>query len=292
MITCDLKAGFGNQQFSYAITRAVAEYNGYEWGFNPIPEYDMPHNYQGVPQFDFFDIDYGKQNSYKSTEFIPGINHFWSEHVEEHSFSDGEIFRFFPYQPEIFGIPDNTRLYVSNCQDARYFEPIKDRVREWFRIKQENIVGYKQALFDFNIVLDDNFCAIHVRGKDFCGDTRILLPLEYYQNAMDIMLKKNPKMKFGVLTDDVNYGKLLFGNSIPVMQNELGCDYYIFNVAKNVILSNSSFTLFPTWLSENQPDVIAPRYWWRYNNSRGWLSSDVWSFGYKFLDKDGLLYDK
>ena len=276
----------------YAITRAISERNGYDWGFNPVPEYDMPHDYQSIPQFDFLNIDYGKQHGYKRDETPSFIERFWFERVEETRYPDGDLFRYFPYQPEIFDIPDNTKMFISNCQDARYYEPIKDDVREWFRIKQENINLYDQILSGLNIVLDDNFCAIHVRGKDFCGDTRILLPLEYYKNAMAIMLKKNPNMKFGVLTDDIKHGKLLFGNSIPVMQNELGCDYYIFNTAKNVILSNSSFTLFPTWLSENQPDVIAPRYWWRYNNSRGWLSSDIWTFGYKFLDKDGLLYDK
>jgi len=292
LLLTNFVAGFGNMQFSYAITRAISERNGYEWGFNPVPEYDMPHNYQSVPQFDFLDIDYGNQHSYKRDETPSFIERFWFERVEETRYHDGDLFRYFPYQPEIFDVPDNTKMFISNCQDARYYEPIKDKVREWFRIKKENISRYNQILSDLNITLDDNFCAIHVRGKDFCGDTRILLPLEYYQNAMEIMLKKNPDMKFGVLTDDVKYGKLLFGDSMAVMQNELGCDYYIFNNAKNVVLSNSSFTLFPTWLSENQPDVIAPRYWWRYNNSRGWLSSDIWTFGYKFLDKDGLLYDK
>ena len=292
MLLTNFVAGFGNMQFSYAITRAISEHNGYDWGFNPIPEYDMPHDYQSIPQFDFLDIDYGKQHSYKRDENPPFIERFWFERVEETHYPDGDFYRYFPYQPEIFDVPDNTKMFISNCQNARYYEPIKDDVREWFRIKPENISRYDQVLSDLNIVLDDNFCAIHVRGKDFCGDTRILLPLEYYQNAMEIMLKKNPDMKFGVLTDDVKYGKLLFGDSMAVMQNELGCDYYIFNNAKNVVLSNSSFTLFPTWLSENQPDVIAPRYWWRYNNSRGWLSSDIWTFGYKFLDKDGLLYDK
>ena len=291
MIISNFCGGFGNHQFTHAITRAVAEKNGYQWGLNPIPEYDNA-GYNGKPQFDFMDINYGIVNNFKRDDNPAGIDYVWIERCQETIYPDGELFRHFPYQPDVFDIPDNTKLYVANCQNALYFEDIKDDVREWFRIKQENIDMYQQRLVELGITLDDNFCAIHVRGTDFLGDERILLPLEYYQNAMNIMLKKNPRMKFGVLTDDVKYGKLLFGNSIPVMQNELGCDYYIFNVAKNVILSNSSFTLFPTWLSENQPDVIAPRYWWRYNNSRGWLSSDIWTFGYKFLDKDGLLYDK
>ncbi len=279
-------------QMTYAITRAVAEYNDYEFGFNPIPEYDMPHDYKSVSPFNFLDMDFGNQHTYKRDEIPPFIKYIWYERVEETHYPDGDFYRYFPYQPEVFSIPDNTKLYVANCQNALYYEPIKDNVREWFRIKPENIEKYNRKLKELNLSLDDDTAYIHVRGKDFVDDKRILLPYEYYKNAINIMKKRNKNMTFIVLTDDVKYGKLLFGEDIPVMQNELGCDYFIFNNAKNIILSNSSFTLFPTWLSENNPYIIAPRYWWRYNNSRGWLSSDTYTFGYNFLDKDGELYEK
>lgn len=292
MITSSFTAGAGNQMFCYAITRAVAEHNGYEFGFNPIPEYDMPHDYQGVSPLNFFDINWGNQHTYKRDETPSFIQFIWYEKVEETHYPDGDFYRYFPYQPEVFSVPDNTKLYVANCQNALYYEPIKDRVRDWFGIKEENIDRYKDRVIELGLSLDKNTTYIHVRGKDFVDDKRILLPKEYYQNAMEIMKQRNKDMTFVVLTDDVSYGKLLFGDDVPVLQNELGCDYFIFNNAKNIILSNSSFTLFPTWLNEQDPFIIAPRYWWRYNNSRGWLSSDVWTFGYHFLDKDGELYDK
>lgn len=292
MITTSFNGGSGNQLFAYAITRTVAEKLGYDWGFNPIPEYDMPHDYQGISPLNFLDIDWGIQHTYKRDETPPFVKYIWYERVEETRYPDGDFYRYFPYQPEIFNIPDNTKLYVANCQNALYYEPIKDKIRNWFRIKQENIERYNAKIKELGLSLDDNTTYIHVRGKDFVDDKRILLPLEYYQNAMDIMKQRNKDMTFVVLTDDVNYGKLLFGDDVPVLQNELGCDYFIFNNAKNIILSNSSFTLFPTWLNEQNPYIIAPRYWWRYNSSRGWLSSDVWTFGYHFLDKDGELYDK
>ena len=161
MIISSFTAGFGNQMFVYAITRAVAEKNGYEWGFNPIPEYDNA-GYNGVPQFSFMNIDYGKQHEYRRDEMPPFIDCIWIEGSQEITFPDGELFRYFYYQSDVFNIPDNTKLYVANCQNALYFEDIKNDVREWFRIKQENIDRYQQMLVELGIVLDDNFCAIHV----------------------------------------------------------------------------------------------------------------------------------
>jgi hypothetical protein len=278
--------------FTYAITRAVAEKNNYQWGFNPIPEYDNGR-YNGIAQFDFMEIDYGEIHNYKRDENPPFIKYFWYEKVEEKNYSNGDFVRYFPYQPEVFDIPDDTKLYVANCQNILYYESIKDQIQNWFKVKEENIEKYNNKLKKLNIILDENLCLIHVRGGDFLGDKRILLPKEYYQNAINIMKGKNSKMRFVVLTDDVEYGKLLFDEEIIVLKNELGCDYFIINNSKNIILSNSSFSLFPTWLNNTSPYVIAPRYWWRYNISSGyWASSDIAGFKFNFLDKNGELYDK
>jgi len=56
LLISNFTAGFGNQMFTYAITRAVAEQNNYRWGFNPIPEYDNGR-YFGISPFNFMDMD-------------------------------------------------------------------------------------------------------------------------------------------------------------------------------------------------------------------------------------------
>ena len=75
MITTSFTAGMGNQLFAYAITRTIAEKLGYEWGFNPIPEYDMPHNYKGISPLNFLDINWGIQHIYKRDETPPFIKY-------------------------------------------------------------------------------------------------------------------------------------------------------------------------------------------------------------------------
>jgi hypothetical protein len=80
---------------------------------------------------------------------------------------------------------------------------------------------------------------------------------------------------------------------IPVFHFGIGMDYYMISQAKNLILSNSSFAILPTWLNKNKPYVIAPRYWARHNVSTGyWANSDMWTFGWNYMDKDGELYGK
>ena len=292
MITSGLKSGMGNLLFSYVITRAVAEKNGYEFGFNPIPEYDY-HGYEGTSPLSFLNLDYGFQHNYKYDEQPNFIKYIWQERVEEAHYTNGDYVRFFPYQPEVFDVPDFTRIYVQCCQDARYLIPIKEKIRNWLKIKESKVEEYKGILRNININLDENLTIIHTRGGDYHAESNILLPQKYYLDAINIMKDKNPQMEFLCATEDEEYSKELFGDSVRVVHNSIGCDYYIINNAKNLILSNSSFVMFPTFLNENNPYVIAPRYWWKHNSSNGyWQSSDVWSFGWNFLDRDGSLYDK
>ena len=91
MITSSFCAGAGNQMATYAITRAVAEHNGYDWGFNPIPEYDMPHDYKGISPLNFLDINWGNQHTYKRDETPSFIKYIWYEKVEETHYPDGDF---------------------------------------------------------------------------------------------------------------------------------------------------------------------------------------------------------
>ena len=100
-------------------------------------------------------------------------------------------------------------------------------------------------------------------------------------------------MEFLCVSDDPIYASTMFDAPTLIMHMSIGCDYYAINNAKNLILSNSSFTIFPAWLNENNPYVIAPRYWARHNISDGqWSNTDMWTFGWNYLDKDGTVYGK
>jgi len=280
MITSSLTGNFGNHQFIYALTRTVAEKNGYEWGFNPTPEYDY---YSGHPQMEFMEIDYGKQHNYTYHEIPEGFTR-WDEKFETFHHVDKVDFQ--PFDPEVFNIKDNTKLYIRCAQDARYYN--KEKLQEWFKIKEDYTLSYEQALIENEIDLNNDTCVINVRGGEYLGIPNVLLRNKYWEDSIAFMLRLNPKMNFLVVTDDVSYARSIF--PFKVAHFGIGMDYYIINNAKNLILSNSSFAILPSWLNKNTPFIIAPKFWARHNVSNGyWASSDIWTFNFHFMSPEGAL---
>jgi len=282
MITSNFTGNCGNHMFIYALTRAVAEKNNYDWGFNPEPEYDY---YSGKPQMDFLDINYGKVHSYSYKEKPPWIEHEWHEQYK-HIKTSNDSYDYHPFQSDVFEIKDNTKLFIRCAQNAKYYD--REKLRNWFRIKKEKKGEYKARIREFGIdIKSENTTIINVRGGEYRGVRNLLLRKKYWNDAICFMKKRNSNMKFLCITDDETYANKLFDFKIPVTHLSIGGDYYIINKAKNLILSNSSFAIFPAWLNENNPFVIAPKYWARHNVSTGyWANSDMRTFPWNFLGRD------
>jgi hypothetical protein len=283
LITCNFSGNLGNSLLQYLITRTVADKLNYEFGFNPKFNYDY-HN--GYNQLDFLDLSYGKIHNASFHEMPEGIINIWQEkhdHFETHDY--------YYYQPDIFGIKDNTKLIVPCGQDAKYYN--LEKSRQWLKIKEEKIVGYNQILVNNNILLDENLCIINVRGGfEYLHLPKVLLRKEeYWQNAISHMKNMNPNMRFVIISDDIEYSKLLFPE-FDCYHFSVGCDYFIINSARNLIISNSSFGLLPSWTNIYDPFIIAPKFWAAHNNNINpmyWASSNIESFKFHFLDREGNL---
>jgi len=288
MITSSLTGNLGNHMWIYAITRAVAEHNGYEWGFNPSPEYDY---YNGMPQMDFMDIDYGVTHEFKYNEAPPWISHNWHESGIHFSIPfTGDQYDFHDYQPQIFQVKDGTKLYIVCCQDARYLADYYEKVKKWFTIKEEMAIQYEYFWKQYGVDIDEDLTVLNIRGGEYKGVPSLILQQKYWMDAIEIMKQRNHRMKFICISDDPHYAYRLLDFKMPVIHKSIGADYWMINNAKNLILSNSSFAIFPTWLNENNPFVIAPFGWARHNVSTGyWASSAIWTFPWNFLDRNGSL---
>lgn len=287
MIISNFSGNFGNSIMQYAITRMVADRNGYKFGFNPKFNYDY-HN--GYNQLDFLDLDYGIIHNTSFHEMPNGIVNIWQEPTK--TFHHIDKVNFHPYSPEIFDIEDNTKLIIPCGQDARYYD--REKLASWIKIKNNKIKEYENLLDYYNIELGNNTCIINVRGGEYLGIPNVLLRMGYWIDAIDYMRKINPDMKFVVVSDDVDYAKHIF--NAPVVRHSIGFCYYLINNAKNLIISNSSFALFPAWLNKNDPLVIAPLWWARHNVSNDyWASSDIWTFAkdnlWYFMDRDNSVYN-
>ena len=279
MITTDLTGNIGDHITRYLLCRTVAERNNYEWSINKKTSHDY---YNGTEQMNFLDIDYGLPNNTPYGRRPEGVINIWEEKVEHHGTYD-----YVPYQPDVFDVPDNTKLVIKCAHDANYYD--KDKVTKWLKIKDDSVEEYNRILLSNNINLEDeNLCILNCRGGEYRGVPSLFLEENYWKNAVDNMSLRNPKMKFMVVTEDPEYFKKVF--DFPVMHISIGCDYYIVNNAKNLIISNSAFGIFSSWTNQNNPYVIAPKYWARHNVSDGYYAnSDMESFGWNFMDRNGAL---
>lgn len=280
MITIDLTGNLSDHMIRYAICRTVAEKNKYEWGINPIVSYDY---FGGKEQMFFFeDIDYGIPIDTPHGQLPNGIINIWEEKREHYNTHDYHQFQF-----DIFDISDWTKIIIYCGQDARYLN--KAKVQKWFAIKEE-YKTYSQEFLKYNdIVLDENLCVISARGGEYKGISSLFLTKKYWNDAIQYMNYINPNMKFICITEDPNFYSEFF--DFPVYHFGIYADYYVLNNAKNLILSNSGFGLFPTWTNDVVENVIAPWGWSRHNIGI-WANSDVWTFGnsvWKWMDRDGRL---
>jgi hypothetical protein len=287
MLTVDLTGNCGNQQIGYAITRVVAETLGYDFGINRIPSNDY---YNGRQQLDFFDLSYGKEHHYGFNEIPEGIKYIYREPKKTfHRPELNDSYDYFAFDPGIFRIPDNTKV-IGIFQDAHYYNHKKEDMKKWFQVKEEKIIEANNFFDQNEIKFDDNLCVLNIRGgPEYKSVSNLLLRKSYWINSMSYMKSLNPKMHFIVITDDVEYSQELLG--LPTYHFNISTDYYALTQSKNLILSNSSFAIMPTYLSDNAKKVVAPYGWARYNCSDGYFANaDFTSFNWEFMRRDGTIY--
>lgn len=267
MIATDLTGNIGNHLWQYAVCRTIAEDIGLEWGVNPVPYGDY---FQGKSQMDFMNIDYGWE--------IQGIEREYMEKIIQ--IHDRDLVNIQQFDEDIRGnIKDNSKM-VGCWQSEKYIKHNKENIRKWFEVKEK---------YDVGDVLNDNVCVINIRGGEYKGVPTLLLGKEYFTNAMCHIKKMNEDINFIVITDDIPYAQELL--NLPTYHFSIGKDYHIINHAKWLIISNSSFAYFPTWLNEKCNMVIAPKYWARHNVSNSyWANGDIQTEGWNYLSRENELF--
>jgi hypothetical protein len=130
--------------------------------------------------------------------------------------------------------------------------------------------------------------------------------------AADQMLKINPNMKFGIITDDPENAKKyipwapIIGSSVsgdvdPLAHLQgtgfyeynggpIGIDYSILNNAVYSIITSSTFSFWPAWTNTKSKMIIAPKYWFDYKRSNGyWRGDDNIVDDWTYIDRNGKL---
>lgn len=249
--------GLGNQLWAYTVTRLIAEHKG------------CPFSIIGTDNFKgrgFMEIDFGVD---------PVIEHLYTE--------KNEIFEghsMWPYDPELYNVPLNTKI-DGNFQSYQYVRGYEDKIRGWFKIRNENKT-------------DENTCVIHFRAGDYLGIPDVFLPKEYYQTAMNEVLYMNPDVKFVCVSDMPDIAEMYLG--VPCISDrgkdknmaahhhggDISIDFsYIMN-AEYLIIPNSSFAWWGAFLNTKKKIVVAPMFW-AGRNKGFWQTSDIESDGFIYV---------
>lgn len=221
-------SGLGNQLHRYVMTRCLALDKGLEFGMI------NPENFKGVS---FMDLDMGvpiKDLEHQYTE--PALINEHGQNVADYDL-DG-----------ILNIKDNT-LVDGNFEGEKYYEHHLGEVREWLSVD--------------SIKMPNDLCIIGFRGGEYVGVKDLFLPDEYWQEAIDLMIKKYPNICFEVHTDDVETAQKMFPNFECI--HDIALNWRKVRYAKHLIIANSSFFILPSLLNQDVKEVIAPLYWAGHN---------------------------
>lgn len=267
--------GLGNQLWSYVVTRTLAYDKGFDFGIM------NPHKFKGK---EFLDLDFG-------CEVVGGIGPEGGPPEElpkdiEHYFVEKDVWYhkfkcdIRDFDNNLLNIYDKTKI-EGYFQSEKYIIHRKNEIKKWLKVKPE---------FDCYDFSDENICVLNIRGGEYKGTDELILPREYWINAINNMLRINENLEFIIISDDLQYARKLLPQ-YKAFHFNIGLDYAIVKNAKYLILANSSFSFFPAWTSETIKYVIAPKYWARHNISDGfWACAFNMYQDWNWQDRSGQLF--
>ena len=153
-------------------------------------------------------------------------------------------------------------------QSEKYFEKFKDEIIKDFKVRIDPKESELDLLKEIN---ECNSVGVSLRvGDDYLKSSHLnVCSKDYYYRGMDYIYNKNKDAVFYIFSDDVDRVKKNFKFKYPVKYIEGFNDYEslrLLYTCKHFVISNSSFSWWGAYLSNNNDKlIIAPDRW--YNNS-------------------------
>lgn len=171
------------------------------------------------------------------------------------------------FDPEFFFIEDNTIVDGCRLQDERYWAGVD--LFSWLKTEP--------------VEVPDDLCIIGFRGGEYYSIPELGLPKDYFVEAMALMRKVNPNLRFRVVTDDPDMARACFPH-IEVT-HDISMDWKQVRYANYSIICNSAFYILPRWLRHKEGNAVTvlPRYWARRNIKE-------WSTPMNYYQQEGMIY--
>ncbi len=176
------------------------------------------------------------------------------------------------FDNKILKVMDNTYLN-GFWPHYQYFEDIREILLKEFQLKpkyQTNDFLKKKAYINSL----ENPISIHFRrgyaNRDWDLNYFGVLPMTYYEKAINIIINKIINPTFLIFSDDINWVKVNLKTDQNHEYIDLGknpdSDYLeliLMSYCKHNIIANSSFSWWAAWINENcNKEVISPKKWY------------------------------
>lgn len=270
MFYIGLKGGLGNQLFQYA------------FGVAASMESNIPLS---------IDITYYENTANRDTKRLPLLHHF---HIQTPFALNGEVAKFhtFPanlkrkitrrlkpqsdytYNSQLLNVKEGQ--YIEGWfQSEKYFKKYADTIRHELQLKEKPGVEATEALNEIINIKSKGIIPvlIHIRRGDYISNPHAaafhgVMNIEYFKKALDAIEERVAgKKHIFYTTDDIEWVKanIQFPYESSFISRQGIQDYEEIHIMKecdHFIISNSSFSWWPAWLSENPNKiVIAPKNW-------------------------------
>jgi len=264
MIIIKLEGGLGNQMFQYALGRNLSLIHGtpLKVDYSYLKQSNQSGRSLRIDNFKTLLHEVTKKEVSDHTSFfqkILDVIRLKKKTVVEKSNM---------FDPNI--LLQNNGYFVGHWNNLKYFKENEKVIRDDFKIK--NSFGECAKIYENQINSSLNSASIHIRRGDYVSIKKIqekhgLLPISYYENAMNIIIEKYADTTFFVFSDDIEWAKQNLSQKYPLVfvSNPAIQDYeelILMSVCKHNIIANSTFSWWAAYLNNNPGKiVISPRNW-------------------------------
>jgi hypothetical protein len=278
MIVVRLAGGLGNQMFQYAFGRSLAHH------LNSPLKLDLSFLADRSPvethvlrdfSLDAFDLNVKAANFNKNDASVyyylsnPSVTA-WKI---RRKISGCTVYREQKdswFDPEVFNLNGNL-YFEGNWQSPKYFESIASIIREDFSFKRK-ISDDLRDIAD-EIHNSESIC-LHVRRGDYVWQPYAnkfngVKGVDYFDSAISFILQTVINGKIYVFSDDIEWCVENIRFDLPVCfiereyPNREHHEYFrLMSLCKHFAISNSTFSWWAAWLSQNfNKIVVAPKKW-------------------------------
>ena len=231
-----------NQMFQYASLKGVARNRGYDFSIPPQQVFGQHDTLVRSSELNIYNVF----DNIKNNNIQVARNPMLQERTHEF---DKELFRSCPDNVDFFGY----------YQSPKYFEHIKDEIKNDFRFSDE-VESICNEMYES--INGKEIVSLHIRRTDYIvNNNHPLQPMSYYENALKLFDKN---VQILVFSDDPAWcqeQELFADDSIMISEgNDADVDMCLMSKCNYHIIANSSFSWWGAWLG-NSEKVVAPSNW-------------------------------